>query len=107
MILGAGTIAGISGVVPSLFFGVTKWVDFFWPVSTVGGTTEPEEETGEHSEVPIGAFCTGETDIDIDLVLFVGETSTKRGEEMATGILRRFWVILWVVPAIRPPSLAE
>ena len=29
MILGAGTIAGISGVVPSLFFGVTKWVDFF------------------------------------------------------------------------------
>jgi len=69
MILGAGTIAGISGVVPSLFFGVTKWVDFFWPVSTVGGTTEPEEETGEHSEVPIGAFCTGETDIDIDLAV--------------------------------------
>jgi len=69
MILGAGTIAGISGVVPSLLFGVTKWVDFFWPGTTVGGTTEPEEATGEDSEAPIGAFCTGETDIDIDLAV--------------------------------------
>jgi len=68
MILGAGTIAGISGVVPSLFFGVTKWVDFFWPGSTVRGTTNPEEAS-EHLEAPIGAFGIGETDIDIDLAV--------------------------------------
>lgn len=49
MILGAGTIAGISGIVPSLLFGVTKWADFLWPGVAVGGAkTEPEGTTGEH-----------------------------------------------------------